>query len=106
MSQQHRVSFTRKKPSGATYRPCTLVVKPMSQAMFTNGVVIVAGDWIKLHRKLLDSPLFHHAGLLHLWMYCLLHANWKPTKWRIPGTFNELPINRGQFVTSLKTLHR
>ena len=63
------------------------------------------GDWIKLHRKLLDSPIMRHSGLLHLWTYCLLRANWRDCKWLIPGTLRELHIRRGQFVTGQQSLH-
>ncbi|MGB9791317.1 MAG: hypothetical protein ACPLTR_01920 [Thermacetogeniaceae bacterium] len=31
-------------------------------------------DWIKLHRELLDSPIFRKPELLQLWLYPLLSA--------------------------------
>jgi hypothetical protein len=36
----------------------------------------MAGDWIKLHRKLLDSAVFSDEWLLRLWVWCLLRAGY------------------------------
>ena len=38
----------------------------------------MAGDWIRIHRKLLKSAVFEQnsGALLKLWLYLLLHANW------------------------------
>jgi hypothetical protein len=66
----------------------------------------MAGDWIKLHRKMLDSPIFRHDGLFRLWAYCLLAANWRPRKWLVPGTLREVAVGRGQFVTGRLSLHQ
>jgi biotin operon repressor len=40
----------------------------------------MAGDWVKVYRKMLSSEVFADPdpALLKLWMYCLLKANWKP----------------------------
>ena len=35
------------------------------------------GDWIKLHRKSIDSRVFSDPFLWHLWCWCLMRANWK-----------------------------
>lgn len=64
----------------------------------------MAGDWIKLHRAITKSPIFEHDGLFRLWMYCLLRANWKPRKWLIPGTLQEVDVPRGAFVTGRQSL--
>lgn len=64
------------------------------------------GDWIKLNRKLLESPIIQHPGMSQLWMYCLLRANWAPGKWLIPGTLKEVAIPRGSFITGREALHR
>lgn len=63
------------------------------------------GDWIKLHRKLLDSPIMRHAGLCQLWVYCLAKANWKDGKWLVPGTLAEVMVPRGSFITGRSSLH-
>lgn len=34
-------------------------------------------DWIKLHRKSLDSRVFSDPFLWQLWCWCLMRANWK-----------------------------
>ncbi len=67
---------------------------------------MAGGDWIKLHRKMLDSPIMRHDGMFRLWAYCLLYANWKPAKWLMPGTLREIQVGRGQFVTGRLSLHR
>lgn len=65
----------------------------------------MTGHWIKLHRKMLNSPIMRHDGLFRLWAYCLLVANWKPSKWLVPGTLREVQIGRGQFITGRTSLH-
>jgi len=64
------------------------------------------GDWIKLHRKVMEGPIFQHDGLFRLWCYCLLRANWKATTWLMPGTFSPIEIPRGSFVTGRNSLHK
>lgn len=51
--------------------------------------------YISLHRKLLNWEWFTDINVCHLFIYCLLRANYKPTKWR------GFKINRGEFITSL-----
>lgn len=63
------------------------------------------GDWIKLHRKLLEGPIFQHDGLFRLWCYCLMRANWKETTWIMPGTMTRIDIPRGSFITGKHSLH-
>ncbi len=62
------------------------------------------GDWIKLYRKLGDNPIMKHAGLCHLWIFCLMKANWKPLRWLIPGTLTEIEVPRGSFITGRESL--
>lgn len=64
----------------------------------------MAGDWIKLHRKMLDSPIFQHDGLFRLWSYCLLRAAWKDGRCLVRGTLREAPVPRGSFVTGRHSL--
>jgi hypothetical protein len=66
--------------------------------------VPVAGDWVKVHRSLLEHPVFDHTGLLKLWMLCLLKANWKGGRMLIRGTTQTLEVPRGTFVTSRESL--
>ena len=43
------------------------------------------GGWIKVHRKLLDWPWFKNTAVIHLWVYCLLHATHRPHR-QLVGT--------------------
>lgn len=38
----------------------------------------MAGDWLKLHRQILDSAVFANPDLLKLWLWCLCRATYKP----------------------------
>lgn len=51
--------------------------------------------YIALHRKLLTWEWFTDINVCHLFIYCLLRANYKPNKWR------GYDIPRGGFITSL-----
>ncbi|MBU5342319.1 replication protein [Caldifermentibacillus hisashii] len=53
--------------------------------------------WIKLHRKLLENPIFYDPYLLKLWVYCLLKATHKEHKQIVGKQMVEL--QPGQFVT-------
>jgi hypothetical protein len=66
----------------------------------------MAGDWIKLHRKLLEGPIFQHDGMFRLWCYCLMRANWKDATWMVPGTLKSINVPRGSFITGREALHR
>jgi hypothetical protein len=60
--------------------------------------------WIKLHRKLLENPIFLKAELLQLFIYCLLKANHEPKQ--IIFNAKELIIERGQFITGRDVLSK
>lgn len=62
------------------------------------------GDWVKLHRSVLEHPVFQHPGLWKLWSLCLLKANWKPGRMLIRGTMQTVEVPRGAFVTSRESL--
>lgn len=53
--------------------------------------------WIKVHRKLLENPIFDNPQLLKMWIWCLLKAYHKPTK-QLVG-LQEIEIKEGEFVT-------
>ncbi len=58
----------------------------------------MAGNgFIKIHRKLLDNPIFSKPELLQLFLYCLLQAKHTPAKEFWGKT--ERIIERGQFTT-------
>lgn len=50
-------------------------------------------DWIRLYRALLEHPVFQDADLLKLFIWCILKANFKPSR------FHDQLIGVGQFVT-------
>jgi hypothetical protein len=62
-------------------------------------------SWIKLHRSLLESPVFTNDGLFRLWSFILLSANWRDRKVLIPGTLSEIVVPRGSLVTGRFALH-
>jgi len=77
----------------------------------------MAGDWIKLHRKLLTSAVFQNSRCLHVWIWCLLSARhqdgWADIHMELPrGSFacgtisaaNELGMSRSAFVRALDKL--
>ena len=64
-----------------------------------------SGNWIKLHRKMADNPIIDNAELLRLWTHCLIRANWKQSKWIIPGTTTVIDVPRGAFVTGRNSFH-
>ena len=55
----------------------------------------MAGDWIKLHRKLTESAVFKDSETLHVWIYILTHANWKDAQ-LLDGTW----LRAGELITS------
>ena len=57
------------------------------------------GDgYIRLHRKTLEWRWFKDSNTVHVFLYCLLRANW------MDGVFEGLMVKRGQLVTSLPTI--
>lgn len=61
--------------------------------------------WIKLHRKLIDSSIFGHEGLLKLWILCLLKASHKEREVMLSGVTKPIKLKPGQFVTGRDSLH-
>ena len=53
--------------------------------------------WIKLHRKLIDNPIFDNAELLRVWIWCLLKASHKGYNQLVGLT--EVELKEGQFIT-------
>jgi hypothetical protein len=58
--------------------------------------------WIKLHRKLLENPIFQRSQYVHLWVALLLLANHDERKMMWNGGI--IVIHEGQFVTGRKKL--
>lgn len=53
--------------------------------------------WIKLHRKVIESPVYQDPFLFRLWTICLMKAAHKPTKQLVDKT--EIQLLPGQFIT-------
>lgn len=60
--------------------------------------------WIKLHRKLLENPIFDNPYLLKLWIYCLMKATHKELKQLVGNQMVELIP--GQFITGRHALSK
>ena len=58
--------------------------------------------YIKLYRKLMDSPIWSDPHYLKLWIYCLLKATHKERKVIIGN--KTVTLYPGQFITGRKTL--
>ena len=58
--------------------------------------------WIKLHRKILDNPVFLNPELYQLFTYCLLRANHGETKIIWNGV--EESIGKGCFISGRKVI--
>lgn len=58
--------------------------------------------WIKVHRKILENPLFTNPDAFMLWMQLLLRANHKEAKVMIGNSV--VQIKRGQSLTGRKAL--
>lgn len=56
--------------------------------------------WIKLHRKLLDSPIFQNEKLFKVFAYCLMKASHKDHTQLVDRRVVEL--EKGQFVFERK----
>ncbi len=56
--------------------------------------------YIKLHRKTLDSRVFQNEGVLKVWIWCLLKANYKGqwTSIKAGKGTTEVWIGPGQFI--------
>lgn len=86
------------------------------------GDEVSGKGWIKLHRKLMDNPIFDNPNLLRVWLWCLLKASHDHRQQMIglqivdlePGQFvtgrfkgsDELKINPSTFYKYLKTLEK
>lgn len=58
--------------------------------------------WIKLHRKILDNPIFLKPDLYQLFSYCILRANHSETK--IIWNGQEETLEKGCFITGRKAI--
>lgn len=56
------------------------------------------GQWIKLHRGIVDWEWFDNANMVKFWLYLLVRANWEDQEW------HGMTIPRGSFVTCRERL--
>ncbi len=59
--------------------------------------------WIKLHRKIMDNPIFNDFQLYRLWSICLLEATHKDREQPVGKQI--VKLEPGQFVTGRYDLH-
>ena len=60
--------------------------------------------FIKIHRKIIDNPIYQNAGLLQLFIHCILKANHKGNDFIFNGKM--ITIRRGTFITGRKELSK
>lgn len=62
-------------------------------------------DWIKVHRRLLDSDVFANPNTLKVWVWLLLKANYKDRvlSLRTGRGSEDVPIKRGRVLFGRKT---
>ena len=61
------------------------------------------GGYIRLHRRLIDNPIYQHSAYLHVWIHLLLTANWKDQR-MLDGTLiprGSLPVGREKLAKTL-----
>ena len=59
--------------------------------------------WIKLHRKIMYSPVWNEPGILKLWLYCILKASHKEREILLGQQV--INLQPGQFITGRNSLH-
>ena len=62
----------------------------------------LVNGWIKLHRKIMDNPIFDKSELLKLFVYCLFSAGHEDK--RIIWNGKEEIVPRGSFITGREKL--
>ena len=63
-------------------------------------MILDNNGWVKIHRKILRSPIFDNANLLKVWVWCLCKATHEPRKNLVGNQLVELEA--GQFVFGRK----
>lgn len=61
--------------------------------------------FVMVYRKLLESPVFAHEGLLKVWIWCLLRASYTRRYWKASTGrgYTTVEILPGQFIFGRKT---
>lgn len=58
--------------------------------------------WVKIHRKLLENPIFTNGNFLKIWLYLLLNAQHKPNK--LLWNSKVVNLEPGQLLTGRKRI--
>jgi len=66
----------------------------------------VKRGYVKLWRKLRNSNIFAHEGLLKLWILCLTEADHEEKEVMFKGLISPIKLMPGQFITGRDALHR
>lgn len=53
--------------------------------------------FIKIHRKIIENPIYRKSELIHLFLHCILNANFKDNKVLYNG--KTIEVKRGSFIT-------
>ena len=56
------------------------------------------GNYVKIYRNITKWAWYKNSNTKAVFLHCIIRANWKP------GNFEGREIQRGQFVTSLKSM--
>ena len=64
----------------------------------------MSGGWVKLHRKLLKSPLAKNADAMHLWLHLLLTVNHEDGEFILGNKVVDIP--RGSLMTGRISLQK
>ncbi|MBL7058457.1 hypothetical protein ISS03_03905 [Patescibacteria group bacterium] len=54
------------------------------------------GDWIKVHRNIINHIVFDNEKALKIWLWCLLKANFKQGEVLLGR--KKLTVNIGEFI--------
>lgn len=56
-----------------------------------------SGGYVKVHRKIVDSAVWHDEGLLKVFMWCIIRASYRVKGFKFYGEEEKLEV--GQFIT-------
>jgi len=62
----------------------------------------MTNGWIKLHRKILDNPIFTSDKGFRIWIWCLLKASHNGNECFI-GRKRRVQLGKGQFIFGRKS---
>ena len=60
--------------------------------------------FVKIYRKIIENPIFKNPGLLQLYIYCILRANFKDNEFIFNGKLEK--VKKGSFITGRNELSK